>query len=117
MANIIIALYVLTTSSALIVLKWATQAGSLIRFVEHKLQFNINPYAILGVGLYGTSFLIYTYLISKYDLGYIIPLTTAFVYVVIFTGSFLIFDEKFTILKVAAILLILAGVVLLNIKK
>jgi len=117
MAKILIALYVLTTSSALIALKWGTKAGTLLSYnAEHKLQFNLNPYAIMGIFLYGTSFMIYTYLISKYDLGYIIPLTTALVYVIIFFASFAIFKESFTALKIVAICLIVVGASLLNMK-
>jgi multidrug transporter EmrE-like cation transporter len=66
--------------------------------------------------LYGTSFVIYTFLIAKYDLGYIIPLTTAIVYVLIFIASFFIFNEVFTALKVIGIVLIVIGVALLNVK-
>jgi multidrug transporter EmrE-like cation transporter len=71
----------------------------------------------VGIALYGTSFLLYTFLISKYDLGYIIPLTTAFVYVLIFFASFFIFKELFTVFKITGIFLILMGIVLLNLKK
>lgn len=117
MAKILITLYILTTSSALIALKWGTKASALIhQSAEHKLQLNLNPYAIAGIILYGASFLIYTYLISKYDLGYIIPLTTALVYVVIFGASFFIFNESFTPLKILAISLIVIGASLLNVK-
>jgi multidrug transporter EmrE-like cation transporter len=57
------------------------------------------------------------YLLSKYDLGYIIPLTTALVYMIIFVASYLIFKETFTILKIVGITLIMVGLMLLNIKK
>lgn len=116
-SNIIIALYVLTTSFALIALKLGSKAGAPISFVDHRLLFNINFYMALGVFLYGSSFLLYTYLISKFDLGYIIPLVTAFVYVAIFVASFIIFKESFTAIKVVAIGFILVGIVLLNLNK
>lgn len=116
MAKILIALYVLITSSALVALKWGTKAGALAQYADQRLQFNLNPVAITGIVLYGTSFLLYTFLISKYDLGYIIPLTTAFVYIVIFFASFYLFEEVFTTIKVVGILFILGGVILLNVK-
>lgn len=117
MAKIIIALYVLATSSALVVLKLGAKAGAPVQFINNRLHFNLNPYVILGIALYGTSFLIYIYLISKYDLGYIIPLTTAFVYILIFFASFAIFNEAFTAMKIIGIVLIVAGLIFLNIKK
>ena len=91
MQKIILALYVITTSLALVILKLGTDHGAPLSIVESKLHVNINFFTIAGVLLYGVSFLTYIYLISKYDLGYIIPLTTAFVYVIIFTASYLVF--------------------------
>ena len=112
-----IALYVLTTSSALVILKLGAKTGLPFNFVEGKLHLNITIYTITGVLLYGLSFLTYIYLVSKYDLGYIIPLTAALVYTLIFTASFFIFKEVFTAVKVMGILLIIGGLILLNIKK
>lgn len=116
MSKILIALYVLTTSLALVVLKLGAKAGAPVQFMNSKLHFNITPYTIIGVFLYGVSFLLYIYLISKFDLGYIIPLTTAFVYVLIFAASFILFKEVFTVFKVIGIALIVVGLVFLNVK-
>lgn len=117
MLKFIIALYVLATSLGLVALKLGTTNGLPISIVENKLHLNINFYAISGIFLYGMSFLLYIFLISKYDLGYIIPLVTALVYIIIFVASFLIFKESFTLLKIIAIVLIVAGLVLLNLQK
>jgi drug/metabolite transporter (DMT)-like permease len=117
MSKILIALYVFATSLALILLKLGTKNGSPVSYVDSKLQFNINPYVVIGIGLYGTSFILYTFLISKFDIGYIIPLTTAFVYILIFVASYVIFKESFSATKILAIILILAGVSLLSLKK
>lgn len=117
MSKIIIGLFVLLTSSALIVLKLGMNAGAPVEFADGRAHFNITQYTVLGVLLYGCSFLVYMYLLSKYDLGYIIPLTTALVYVIIFTASFIIFKEVFTALKIIGISLIVIGLIFLNLKK
>lgn len=117
MSKFIIGLFVLLTSSALIILKLGTDAGAPVHYTENGLQFNLNLYTILGIFLYGLSFLVYTYLISTYDLGYIIPLTTALVYIIIFTASFIIFKEVFTVLKIIGISFIVIGLLFLNYKK
>lgn len=116
MSNIIIGLYVLTTSIALIVLKLGAKDGAPAQFIDGRLHFNITLLTVSGVVFYGISFLLYVYLISKFDLGYIIPLVTALVYVLIFVASFFIFHEVFTIAKVFAIALILVGLAILNMK-
>ena len=116
MSRTIILLYVATTSSALIVLKYSSSGGALFDLSHAQPSVNINRYTVLGVAGYGISFLLYTYLIAKHQLGYIIPLTTALVYVVVFVASFVIFKETFTARKIAAIALILAGLWLLSSK-
>lgn len=117
MQQLILALYALATSFALIFLKLGSKAGAPISYVDHKIALNLGFYTISGIFLYVVSFLIYTYLISKYDLGYIIPIATALVYVVIFVASFIIFKEAFSMLKILGIGLILIGLVILNTAK
>ena len=117
MQNIILATYVFTTSFSLIILKWGTKTGLPISFVDNKLHFNLNIYTLLGLFFYGVSFITYVYLISKHDLGYIIPLAAAFVYILIFIGSAVVFKEIFTLTKVIGICLILGGLIFLNLKK
>lgn len=115
MQKIILAIYVATTSVGLIILKLGSNAGAPVSYIENKLSFNLNIYSILGIIMYGFSFILYMYLISKYDLGYIIPLTTALVYIIIFIASFLVFKESFTLIKIIGISLIIAGIFLINI--
>jgi len=116
-SKVIIAAYVLTASLSLLILKWGTNSGLPVSYVNSKLHFNLNAYTVAGLTLYGLSFILYVYLISKYELGYIIPLAAGFVYILIFVGSFFIFKESFTAIKILAITLILFGIVLLNLDK
>lgn len=116
-SKILISLYILATTLALVALKYGSKAGAPLSFIDHKLQFNINIYTVLGIGLYGISFVVYMYLISKYDLGYIIPLTAAFIYILIFIASYFVFHEVFTTTKIFGIGLIVIGLVFLNLKK
>lgn len=117
MSKIILSLYVLATSLALVVLKLGTKSGLPISYVNNKLVFNVNLQTVAGIVLYGISFATYVYLISKNDLGYIIPLAAAFVYILIFIASYFVFDEVFTATKIVGIALIIAGLIFLNLKK
>lgn len=114
MTYLLIFFYVLTTAAGLILLKLGSSTGSIIEFVNNRLAFHFTILNVIGVLLYGLSFLLYTYLISKHDLGYIIPITTALVYIIIFFASFAIFKESFTLLKTIGIALVLIGVALIN---
>jgi len=117
MANLILILYALTSTAGLVLLKLGSVNSAPVSFVDGKVHFNLGLYVIAGVVLYALSFVVYTYLISKNDLGYIIPVSTALVYVGIFLASFFIFKETFTAMKIVGIFLILGGVILLNINK
>jgi len=110
-----IAIYVLVASAALVAMKFAAMTGETpIDFVGQKVVVHFNGLFLVGVFLYGVSFTLYTYLIAKYDLSFIVPLTTALVYVVVFTASFFILKETFSATKIVAIVMIVAGVILLN---
>ena len=117
MNNPILYLYILATSLALIILKFATTAGAPISYLEGKLHYNINIFTIIGVLLYAISFVAYTYLIAKFDLGYIVPIMAAFVYIIVFSASFIIFKEVFTLPKIAGITMIILGLILINLKR
>ncbi len=116
MSKVILAIYVVATSLGLIVLKLGTKAGPPVDLVHHRIHFNINLYTVGGTTLYGASFILYIYLISKNDLGYIIPVASAFIYVLIFLASYVIFKEVFTITKIIGIVLIICGLVVINVK-
>jgi len=117
MANIILVLYALLSTAGLVLLKLGSGTGAPFELVNGKLHSNLTFTVIAGVFLYAVSFLVYTYLVSKNDLSYIIPVSTALVYVGIFFASFFIFKEAFTAFKIVGIFLILGGVILLNINK
>jgi len=116
-SKIILTLYIITTSLGLIILKLGTNSGLPVSYANNKLHFNMNFYSVAGIVLYGLSFMLYVYLISKNDLGYIIPLAAAFVYIVIFIASAVVFKEVFTATKIIGIAMIVIGLIFLNLKK
>lgn len=117
MANLILVIYALMSTAGLVLLKLGSADGAPFEFINGKLHFNLTAAVIFGVLLYGFSFILYTYLVSKNDLAYIVPVSTAIVYVGIFFASFFIFKEAFTAFKIVGIFLILGGVILLNLNK
>jgi drug/metabolite transporter (DMT)-like permease len=114
MDKLLIAIYIAATVGGLVLLKLGTGVGSPISLADGRLVLNISALALLGIIVYGVSFLLYIVLISKFNLSYIVPLTTGIVYVLIFVTSYFIFKESFTPLKIIAVIMIMGGVVLLN---
>ena len=117
MLKMLLALYIFVASFALVALKLGSKNGAPFQLISGRPHLSLTPLAATGIILYGISFLLYTFLLSEYDLGYIIPLTTGLVYVLIFIASVVVFHEAFTIIKVTGIIVILVGVVLLNLKR
>ena len=114
MDKFIIGAYVVATAGGLVLLKLGTSNTGLFSLIDGKMIFNINLLTVLGVLLYGISFIIYITLISRFSLGYIVPLTTALVYILVFFASFAVFKEPFSLMKIVAIVFIIGGVILLN---
>lgn len=117
MYNYLIIPYVLTTAMGLILLKLGTKNSKIFEYVDGRLSLDIGIASLFGIVLYFISFMLYIILISKFDLGFIIPLTTGLVYTIIFISSFILFNETFSIIKIVGILSIFIGVTLLSISR
>lgn len=80
------------------------------------LNSNIDLRAIIGASFYVLSFLTWLFLLKKYDLSYIFPIVTGLAYIGVMLISYFVLAEKFDIFKILGAVMILAGVVLVNIK-
>lgn len=118
MINIIlIVVYIILTIAGVVLFKLGTQKDFLVSIATGVFTLKISLMSIIGLVCYLCSFLMYMFLISKFDLTYIVPVTTGIVQVATFVLAIMIFKESVTISKVVATGLILMGVILLNIKK
>lgn len=120
MANIInvalIIVYMALTVSGLVIFKMGTNKGITFNLAGGTFFFKFNYLVIIGLCCYVVSFLLYMYIVSKYNLSYIVPITQGIVYVGVFLASVFIFGDKNSALNICGIALVLAGIVLLNIK-
>lgn len=118
MINIIlIGVYIILTISGVVLFKLGTQKDFLVSISTGVFNLKISLISIIGLVCYLCSFSMYMFLISKFDLTYIVPVTTGIVQVATFILATMIFKESVTVSKVVATGLILMGVILLNIKK
>ncbi|WP_370831115.1 hypothetical protein [Clostridium sp.] len=118
MINIIlIGVYIILTISGVVLFKLGTQKDFLVSISTGVFTLKISLISIIGLVCYLCSFSMYMFLISKFDLTYIVPVTTGIVQVATFILATMIFKESVTVSKVVATGLILMGVILLNIKK
>ncbi|MBU8905915.1 SMR family transporter [Desertibacillus haloalkaliphilus] len=81
--------------------------------VADLLRMARTPEIVIGLVLFGTSFLLWIKVLTKADLSYAYPLVSlGYINVVIL--SYFLFGESFTVMKVLGITLIISGVIVLN---
>jgi len=96
-------------------MKLGVNTGELI-FNQGILSFSINVISFLGLICYILSFLFFTSIVVKFDLSYIVPLTSGVVQVLTLFSGFFIFNENISIKGIIGSFLIIVGIVIMNIK-
>ncbi len=110
----IMLVYVLLTSGALLTFKYGGTGKFPVSFVDGRVHIKVTLFFAVGIVLYGLAFVLYTLLISRLNLGEVIPLTTGLVYVVVFGASALFFKERFTLMQILGIVVIIGGVTMIE---
>lgn len=114
MKILMIGIYLLLSASGLICFKLGSSRTALITLIVHNAQMKLSTFSLVGILFYGCSFLLYLGLVSKYDLSYIVPVTTGIMYIIIFISSYIIFKEPITLVHVIGTILVLIGITMIN---
>ncbi len=77
-------------------------------------QHYLSPYPLIGLALYGASFVLTLRIYADYPLSVISPLMAGAIFMLISLASALFFGEAITLHKIAGIVLIVAGIALLS---
>lgn len=112
---ICIALYIFLYLSGLILMKLGVNTGEFV-LNQGTLTFSINVISLLGLVCYILSFLVFTSIVVKFDLSYIVPLTSGVVQVLTLISGFIIFKENISIKGIIGAVLIITGIVIMNVK-
>lgn len=116
MKYLMIVMYVIFTVAGLILMKKGGNAGK-ISLGGGELGFSISWISLLGFICYIISFLLYTRIIMMFEnLSFISPICNGIAQVMIVAASWLILKEQITGLNVGGALLIIAGIVIMNLK-
>lgn len=111
----LISMYIILTISGLILMKYGQNTGS-IAIEQGSILFSINWISFLGLVSYILSFLLYTKIVVKFDLSFIIPVTAGIVQVLTLVFGIILFKESITLLSIIGVALVIIGIVLMNIK-
>lgn len=117
MKYILIVVYLIFTVSGLILMKLGGNPGS-FAVKDGTMTFGMNLISGLGLLCYLCSFIIFTRIITMFaNLSYIYPIITGIVQILTLIASALVLKEKITPMGVLGCIIIVAGIVVLNIKK
>lgn len=114
---IIIAAYIFLSVGGLVLFKYGSFKKLDISFLNGVLGIDVNIFVIVGILCYMLSFLLYLFLVSKFNLSYIVPITIGLVYILTILSSVLFFKENMHFYHVIGIVLIIIGVFLINLKR
>lgn len=114
---ILFILYFLFTCSGVVVMKFGSMVkdGALLKIPF--LDMSVSFVSLLGFVCYGISFLLYVVLISRNDLSFLNPLTVGISSILIFASAVIFFGESITPAKIIGLILVLAGVFVINLFK
>lgn len=107
-------LYLLFSLSGLTFIKLGSLEGRKVIFQILQMKFTL--FSFIGYFCYMVSFLLYTFVITKFDLSYIIPLLGGIINILIFIIGIEVFHEKFTLFSMMGCLCIVIGVWFMNLK-
>ncbi len=116
MQYILLGLYLAATIGGVLLLKGgAAETGFAVQ--HGNIMLNFSWMFLAGFFCYFCSFLLFTMLLSRFNLNYIYPLAAGLVNVAVVLAGVLLFKEKVTIYGILGVGLVIAGVILMNIKQ
>lgn len=117
MQIVTIIFYAIISVSGLTLVKLGSGNPLSFSIGQSGFTFGAGWMTLLGLVLYVISFLIYMTLVTKNNLTYITPVSSAVVYILTMVVSLFILKEQVTVTQWIGWCLILVGVVFMNIKK
>ena len=112
---ILVILYILLTITGLVLMKLGENTGSIL--IENmSFSFTINFISLIGFISYILSFLLFTNIVVKFDLSYIMPITSGLIQVLTLLSGFFIFNEVISTKGIIGASLVICGIIVMNIK-
>jgi len=110
-------LYIICTVAGLILYKYGATKEFGVLFENGNLSIKINIISIIGLALYLISFLLYIFILPKYDITFIIPIVSTITSILIFVLSISFLKEPSSAIKWIGFVIMTIGVIIVNFKK
>jgi len=116
MKLILVLAYLIFSILGLILMKKGGNAGS-IGFNNGNVGLTVNVISFIGIILYIISFLLYTKVVTSFDLSYISPIITGVSQILILLASWSFLKETISKQGIIGAIIIIIGILVMNIKK
>lgn len=114
---LMIVLYALLSSMGLFFLKLGAGRDFCILFSKSSLSFQINYMIIIGLFFYITSFLLSLSIMKEENLSIFYSVSTGLAYIFVGLLSCFVLKESISVQQLVGMCLILAGIMMMNIKR
>lgn len=116
MKIVLVLVYLFCSILGLILMKKGGNAGS-VALNNGNVGLSINLISFVGLLFYIVSFLLYTKVVTSFDLSYIIPIITGVSQILILLASWGILKETISKQGIIGAIIIIIGIIVMNIKK
>ena len=111
---ILVILYILLTITGLVLMKLGGNTGSIL--IENmSFSFTMNFISLIGFISYILSFLLFTNIVVKFDLSYIMPVVTGIIQIMTLILANFLFKEKFSRSSIIGASLVIIGIFVMNV--
>lgn len=116
MKLVLVLAYLVFSILGLILMKKGGNAGS-INLNNGNVGLSVNVISFVGIFFYIISFLLYTKVVTTFDLNYIIPIITGVSQLLILLASWGILKETISKQGIVGAIIIIVGILVMNIKR
>lgn len=113
--SILVVAYIILTITGLVLMKLGGNTGT-IEISGFDFNFSMSFISLLGFISYILSFLLFTNIVVKFNLSYIMPITSGLIQVLTLISGFFIFKENISVNGIIGAGLVISGIVVMNIK-
>lgn len=111
----LVVIYIIFTIVGLVLMKLGENTGT-FGINGTDFNFSISFISLFGFISYILSFLLFTNIVVKFDLSYIMPITSGLIQVLTLISGFLIFNEQISVRGIIGAGLVISGIVIMNLK-
>ena len=116
MKIVLVAVYLFCSILGMVLMKKGGNAGS-VAINNGNVGLTINAISFIGLLFYIISFLLYTKVVTTFDLSYISPLITGVSQILILIASWGFLKETISKQGIIGAVIIIIGIIVMNLKK